>query len=396
VGTHIREGAIEVPGAARKARYKSLLSLSAFHFIDDGFTDSIYMLLPFLAADLHLSFAQVGFLHCVATGAMSLLQVPLALLGERLGELLVIACGALGLAGGFMLLAGAFSFQSVFLSLFVAKGTNAGQHALVSSRLSHVFEHAGRRTAMGTYNFFGDMGKVSIPFLLALLIKVSGWRHAVFFLSLALLASVPVFWSLSLRHSGPSPIEEGSKDSAARRIQWNRSFSALITLGVIDYSTRAALLTFLPFLLIGKGIPRESVGFALTLTFAGGAAGKFICGVMAERIGIVPMVIITETLTSAGILFLLGMGAMVIWAVLPLIGIVLNGTSSVLYATVADIIPASGRSRGYGLYYATTLGLGGAVPIAYGFLSDMSGIGTTVAAIGLVTLVTIPLARYLT
>jgi hypothetical protein len=84
------------------------------------------------------------------------------------------------------------------------------------------------------------------------------------------------------------------RHGAARGIRKNRSFSALITLGVIDYSTRAALLTFLPFLLIGKGIPRESVGFALTLTCAGGAAGKFICGVMAERIGVIPMVIIDE------------------------------------------------------------------------------------------------------
>jgi MFS family permease len=394
--TYLREGVIEAPGPGRKVRYKSLFSLSAFHFIDDGFTDSIYMLLPFLAADLHLSFAQVGFLHGVATGAMSLLQVPLALLGERVGDLLVIACGAFGLAGGFILLTGAFSFPSVLLSFFIAKGTNAGQHALVSSVLSHVFEYAGRRAAMGTYNFFGDMGKVSIPFLLALLIKTSGWRHAIFFLSLALLASVPFLWSLSFRNSRACLIqEEGAKGRTARSIRKNRSFSALITLGVIDYSTRAALLTFLPFLLIGKGIPRESVGFALTLIFAGGAAGKFICGIMAEWIGVIPMVIITEALTSAGILSLLLTGVAAIWPVLPLIGIVLNGTSSVLYATVADIIPASGRSRGYGLYYAITLGLGGAAPIAYGFLSDMSGIFVTVAAIGFVTLVTIPLARYL-
>ena len=42
----------------KKAR--SLFSFSAFHFIDDGFTDSIYLLLPFIAAELNLSFSQVG------------------------------------------------------------------------------------------------------------------------------------------------------------------------------------------------------------------------------------------------------------------------------------------------------------------------------------------------
>jgi hypothetical protein len=44
----------------KKAR--PLISFCAFHFIDDGFTDSIYLLLPFIAAELSLNFSQVGLL----------------------------------------------------------------------------------------------------------------------------------------------------------------------------------------------------------------------------------------------------------------------------------------------------------------------------------------------
>src|SRR5208337_554579 len=74
-----------------RQRGKSLFSFCAFHFIDDGFADSIYLLLPFIAAELHLSFSEVGLLKGVFSGAMGLFQVPMSLLGERIGELTVIA-----------------------------------------------------------------------------------------------------------------------------------------------------------------------------------------------------------------------------------------------------------------------------------------------------------------
>ena len=133
---------------------------------------------------------------------MSLLQVPLSLLGERIGELTVVGVGTFGLAGGFFLLSRAYTFPVIFLSLIVAKGTAAGQHGLSSSVLSKVFEVSGRRTAMGTYNFSGDMGKVCLPFLLTLMINLWGWRHAITILSIGGFAAGALLWSLAGERKG--------------------------------------------------------------------------------------------------------------------------------------------------------------------------------------------------
>ncbi len=141
-------------------KVRALFSFCAFHFVDDGFTDSIYLLLPFIAAELNLSFSQVGLLKGVFSGSMSFFQFPLSLLGERIGELTVIAAGTLGLATGFLILSKVYIFPLILLTLIFAKGTGGGQHGLSSSLLSRVFEISGRRAAMGTYNFSGDMGKV--------------------------------------------------------------------------------------------------------------------------------------------------------------------------------------------------------------------------------------------
>ena len=384
---------------AKPTRARSLFSFCSFHFVDDGFTDSIYLLLPFIAAELHLSFSQVGFLKGIFSASMSLVQFPLSLLGERIGELPIITAGTFGLTVGFLLLSMSYTFPTILLSLILAKGTGGGQHGLSSSILSRVFEASGRRAAMGTYNFSGDMGKVCLPFLLTLMINLWGWRPAVLFLAIGGMVTGAALWTLADRkrfNPAPPPAEE--KPALKARgwgIQDRKSFSALLTIGIIDIAARNALLTFLPFVLLQKGIPVAQVGFALTLLFAGGAVGKFSCGVLAEWFGVIPMVVGTEILTTAGILSLYWSAPSTVWFILPFLGIVLNGTSSVLYATVAEIISPTGRSRGYGLYYAITLGSGAISPMIYGLITDSLSLSFTIISTALMVLITLPLSRYL-
>ncbi len=383
----------------KRKKVRSLFSFCAFHFIDDGFTDSIYLLLPFIAAELSLNFSQIGLLKGVFSGSMSLFQVPLSFLGERIGELTVIAAGTFGLASGYLLLSRVHTFVAILASLIFAKATGGGQHGLSSSLLSRVFEISGRRAAMGTYNFSGDMGKVCLPFLLALMINLWGWRQAVLVLSIFGLAAGVILWIAAREKESCSLSSASQERSTSQKRDWGiqdpKSFSSLLTIGIIDNTTRTALLTFLPFLLLQKGIPIAQIGFGLALLFAGGAVGKFACGILAEWFGIIPMVVGTEVLTSAGIFALIWSPSSFTWFILPLVGIVLNGTSSVLYATVAEMISPSARTRGYGLYYAITLGSGAISPIVYGLFTDSFGLPFTTIAIGLVVLVTIPFVRYL-
>jgi MFS family permease len=142
----------------RKRRLVPLLSYGAFHFIDDGFSDSLYILLPFIASELSLSFSQVGLLKGVASAAMSLFQIPMGLLGERIGELTVIAAGTMGLAGGFLILSQVCTFPLILLSLLFAKG-HQGTTQLGASSLSRSLVIPA---IIGTYNFSGTW-KVFFP-----------------------------------------------------------------------------------------------------------------------------------------------------------------------------------------------------------------------------------------
>jgi len=79
---------------------------------------------------------------------MSLFQIPMGLLGERIGDLKVIAAGTMGLAGGFLVLSQVYTFPLILLSLLFAKGSSGGQHGLGASALSKIFEVSGRRAVL--------------------------------------------------------------------------------------------------------------------------------------------------------------------------------------------------------------------------------------------------------
>ena len=59
----------------RRARAVLAVACGA-HFIHDGFSDILYVLLPVWATEFGLSFAQVGLLKTLYTGGMASFQVP--------------------------------------------------------------------------------------------------------------------------------------------------------------------------------------------------------------------------------------------------------------------------------------------------------------------------------
>ena len=77
---------------------------------------------------------------------------------------------------------------------------------------------------------------------------------------------------------------------------------------------------------------------------------------------------------------------------LPLIGMALNGTSSVLYGTVPELVPARKRQRAFSIFYTGGVGAGALAPVLYGLASDLADVPTMMLLVAAVVLVTLPLA----
>lgn len=389
---------MKTPPSPRRAA--TLATCSATHFLHDGFSDTLYVLFPLLAAEFRLSFAQVGLMKMAYSGAMASFQTPAGLLAERWGERGLLAAGTGLVAAGYVLLGTAQGFE-VLLGLLLLAGLGSGvQHPLSSSLVSKSYESGPRRVALGTYNFSGDLGKVTVPAVVALLTAWWGWRWATRgYGAFGLLAALVIFALLGRlageRDAGTAPAPAGSSLALRWGILDRRGFSALAAVSILDSATRTALLTFLPFLLIAKGSTVQAVGAALALIFAGGAVGKFVCGAIAERVGVIRTVVLTELATGAGIFVLLALPLAPALVLLPLLGVALNGTSSVLYGSVADLVAPERRARAYGLFYTLGIGAAAIAPPLYGLLGDWTGVPFALGAVAVMAWGTLPLCPLL-
>jgi FSR family fosmidomycin resistance protein-like MFS transporter len=229
--------------------------------------------------------------------------------------------------------------------------------------------------ALDTYNFTGDLGKVVVPAAIASAAVAFGWQYGSGAYGVLLIAAAAVVFIL-LRWLGagsPPPIQsENHEDGPVQGwgIIDRRGFTALASIGMIDSGARLGFLTFLPFLLLEKGAEIETLGVALGLVFAGGAAGKLVCGHIAHRVGILRTVVSTEIATIASIAVVILSPLPGTLAVLPFLGIALNGTSSVLYGTVGDFLSSHRQARAYGLFYTLGIGAGALSPVVLGVVSD--------------------------
>lgn len=368
------------------------------HFLHDGFSDFIYVLLPVWAREFGLSYAEAGLLRSVYTGGMAALQVPSSLLAERWGEGRLLALATALTSLGFLVAGMAGGFAALLGALLVAGSGSAPQHPLASSLVARVYEGGRRRAALGTYNFAGDLGKMAVPGAVALMAGWVGWRGATRGYALVGLLAAAAIWAILARldaDGAGARAEDGAGSAAGWGIRDRAGFSALAAVHVIDNSTRTGFLTFLPFLLAANGASVRVIGVALMLVFAGGAVGKLACGALAARVGVIRTVVITEVWTGLAVLAMLGLPLSAVLILLPLLGIALNGTSSVLYGTVADLIDTTRRARGYAVFYTLGIAASAAAPVVYGVLSDAAGLRVALGVVGAIVFLTLPLAAML-
>jgi len=362
------------------------------HALHDGYTDLVYVMLPIWQAEFGLSYAALGLMRGVFSGTLAAFQVPSGMLAERLGVAAVLA-GGTALAGlGYILAGFSSGLTLLVVALFIGGLGASTQHPLASTLIARAFSGPRSFKALGTYNFSGDIGKMTLPAAAALLLVWMPWRETVMLLGGIGIFAAAAIYILVPRFSAEQPaVKDAAKKGASAAARQRFAFPLLLSIGMIDSATRMAFLTFLPFVLTAKGASLPTVGLALTLVFAGGAVGKLVCAFIGARIGAVATVWLTETVTAIGIVALLPMPVEAILLLLPVLGIALNGTSSVLYGSVPDLVEPSRRARAFGIFYTGTIGSGAVAPALYGLLGDFTGVPTALAVVAAGVLLTLPI-----
>src|SRR5579864_6239323 len=184
------------------------------HALHDGYTDLIYIMLPLWQAEFGLDYAALGVLRSVFVGAMASLQIPAGLVSERLGAAVVLAFGT-ALAGFGYLLAGASSgFTMLLVALFVGGLGASTQHPVASALVARAFSGPRSLTALGTYNFAGDLGKMTLPATLSLMLLAMAWRPALAILGCLGFILAAIIFVVTPRHGHESTAERRPQTEA--------------------------------------------------------------------------------------------------------------------------------------------------------------------------------------
>ena len=386
--------------SSRRQGPAALIASCGAHLIQDGLVALQYVLLPLLAQTFSLNYAQIGLLRAVSSAAMTAFEVPAGVLAERFGEarLLIfgLACAALGYLG----VAFAVDFHLMVIAFFVAGTGAAFQHSLASALIARSFDDASRRRSLGLYNAFGDVGKLAFTGLFSLALGIGlAWDLVITVLCLLTLAFAALLLPL-LRHvAAPSSIAESTGTAAAEPGKWGikhpRNFGWLCFTIFLDSLVQAVFFTFIAFLLLDKGAGEALASLGVVLTLCGGMIGKLASGYLAVRRGDRGAFRVLQVMTVVGMIVLLLLPVIPSLLLLPLLGVALQGSSTVTYGAVSDFVDRRRQSRGYALMYSLS-GISTVVgPMAFGGLADLYGIDTAFFLLALATVLTLPCARVL-
>jgi MFS transporter, FSR family, fosmidomycin resistance protein len=349
----------------------------------------LYVLLPVWQVQFSLDYTALAILRGLYVGILAILQIPAVYLAKRWNPRTVLALGTSFSAVGYALAGFSGGLVGLSASLLLAGAGGSTQHPLASGAVSRAYID-GARGPLGTYNFAGDLGKASLPPLIALSLTMMHWRSVLWMTSiLGLLVAISV--RLLMPPVQASAPEVRTVVAAAEETKGQTGFVLLFVIGILDTATRMGFLLFLPFLMKAKGASLTDVGLALSLVFIGGAFGKAVCGWLGERLGLLATVLTTEIGTTAVILALLALSLRPSMIILPLLGVMLNGTSSVLYGTVPEIAAGNRIERAFAIFYTGILGSSALAPVLYGRLGDTAGLTWTIVAAALTALAVVPL-----
>lgn len=347
--------------------------LTASHFVNDIYGNSLASLLPFLIPVLGLSLPMAGLLVAAYQVTSSIIQPVLGHMADRNGTRVFSIVGTAAAAIGASSLGIAPGYTALLALVFLHGLGTAAFHPQSAAMVNSLFT-SRRGMVMSAYLTAGNAGFALGPSIIVRLVTTLGLQATPLLAIPGLISSgmlalyAPRNWLNSSETERP-PLWAviASKRSDLTRLLGVATFRSV---------TMFSFMAFLPLLFQGRGYPASVWAGLLTFFLLSGTVGGLLGGYLSDRIG--RRLVIVWSLIIAVPLLLLMIRAEGIsqWVITGMAGAAILTSFSVLTVKAQEMLPgnigmASGLILGFGM------GVGGLGAWPAGILAERLGIFET-------------------
>jgi MFS family permease len=369
------------------ARFDALVLTASLWFLGKFLRYAFPPLFETLGAEYDVSRTVLGTAFTGFMLVYAAMQFPSGALADRLGSVRVIAGGAgVAAVGALVLVVDAPLW--VLVGAMGLMGAGTGAYKTVGVRLLSRIYPARTGRALGVFDTFGTFGGVAAP---AAVVAVTGvgalsgaaWRTVFLAGGLGTVALTVGFAGRVPRRLGSPDAHEpddGTNGSGGASLgtyltmfrEWQFTGFVLVTI-CFAFAYNGAV-AFLPLYLTSETALSAATANLLFSALFVVSLVQLVTGEASDRVGTAPMLVVTLSLATAGLVGILALaptgGPLVLGGAVVALGLGAHGYRPVRGAYLMAVVPEDVAGGSLGVVRTLLMGAGAVAPAIVGWLSD--------------------------
>jgi len=375
---------------------RRFVAVALGHFVVDGLTSAVPLIVTILSLRLGLSDAGIGWAVGIYTAVIALSQPFFGYWGDRWNGRLLAAAGVAWMVL-FFLLSGLAPTKLVIPTLIIAALGSGAFHPQGAAHAAYA-DLERRSTATATFFLFGRAGFTLMPLIAGVLFTLFD-THGLLAMTVFFTPVPLLLWRWLPNHLQGDGVKEQKVAQPAKRTAHGHHFGLVLLLFALliiaRYGAMGGIRTFIPKFYQLRGWSAAQYGALSSFFMLGGAVGGFLGGVAADRFGIRPVIIISMLFAGVAVYIFPFMTA--VWKIYLFIGIAgfMVDVSHSLLVLIAQNLVAGWQSLASGMILGFMFIVRAGGGVVLGILADRFSLAFLLPKLGFFFLIAAFLALFL-
>jgi len=325
-----------------------------------------------------LNYTQSGIIASAYTISSGLAQLLGGWLADRIGYRALITIGISGVALGGLLAGLSQNYIMLVLMMVLIGVASGGYHPSATPLILDMTSPSKHGRVLGIHAVGGSASMFAATLLVAGITMSVGWSGTFIIVAIPVIIFGLVFSRLigrfSKKESPEYKVEKVQSQKKLTTRQWINLGSVMLLTASIA-AVVISLIAFIPLFIVDYfGVPANSAASYLAILYSGGLWAPLLGGYLSDRIGKMPVIIVTCFAVAPIIYYLTSVSYGVpLGVLLLLMAAFMTMRLPVIEGYIATEAPRRHRSKLLGLYFLTGMEGGGLLTPLVGRLIDLFG-----------------------